>query len=310
MSVDDPVAFGLVQSYARPGGNLTGVTDLSLQLGPKRLELFREMIPGLQRVLFPHDATDTVSAKQLQIYREAAHRLGIELVELALRTQVEAQEALMQSQDPTVQAILSPRQLSLNIPGFVLQAASEQAMATMFNDAFYVERGGLASYGPNIYESGQLAARLVDKIGMRHATRQPTSLDHLMVARGENERHIAAAGVSQGSFCGLRSGGAGAKMPFEIPILPHERGAALVLPAPGMGTSSVSRAGAGGRPVTSRISCSLRVSRASKASTSASSSCRCAFKRRLASSWLSPMILSTSASMAAAVSSLNGLAPP
>jgi hypothetical protein len=39
-----------------------------------------------------------------------------------------------------------------------------------------------------------------------------------MVARGENERHIAAAGVSQGSFCGLRSGGASAKMPFEIPI--------------------------------------------------------------------------------------------
>jgi hypothetical protein len=62
-----------------------------------------------------------------------------------------------------------------------------------------------------------LRQRLIS--GMRHATRQPTSLDHLMVARGENDRHIAAAGVSQGSFCGLRSGGAGAKMPFEIPIL-------------------------------------------------------------------------------------------
>jgi len=162
--VDDPVAFGLVQSYARPGRNLTGVTDLGIQLGPKRLELFREMIPGLQRVLFPYDEADTVSAKELQIYRQAADHLGIEVVEMALRTQAEAQEMLTRSPDETIQAILSPRYLSLNIPGFVLQATSEQGMATMFPQAFYVERGGLASYGPNVWETGRLAARLVDKI--------------------------------------------------------------------------------------------------------------------------------------------------
>lgn len=164
VNVDDPVAFGLVQSYARPGGNLTGVTDLAIQLGPKRLELFREMIPGLQHVLFPYDAADTISVKEFQIYRQAAHVLGIGVVEQALRSQVEAQELLTRSQSPIVQGIVSPRQLALNIPGFVLQATSEQALATMFNEAFYVERGGLASYGPNTYESGQLAARLVDKI--------------------------------------------------------------------------------------------------------------------------------------------------
>jgi putative tryptophan/tyrosine transport system substrate-binding protein len=163
-NVDDPVAFGLVQSYARPGGNLTGVTDLAFQLGPKRLELFRELIPGLQRVLFPYNVTDNVSAKQFQIYREAAHRLGIELVEMVLRTQAEAQEALTRSPNETVQGLLAPHSVSLNIPGFVLQATSEQTIPTMFPHAFYVERGGLASYGPNVYESGRLAARLVDKI--------------------------------------------------------------------------------------------------------------------------------------------------
>jgi putative ABC transport system substrate-binding protein len=163
-NVDDPVAFGLVQSYARPGGNLTGVTDLAFQLGPKRLELFREMIPGLQRVLFPYDVTDSASVKQFQINREAARRLGIELVELTLRTQAEAQELLTRSPDDTIQAILAPRNVSLNIPGFVLQVTSEQTNPTMFPDAFYVERGGLASYGPNLYETGRLAARLVEKI--------------------------------------------------------------------------------------------------------------------------------------------------
>lgn len=141
-NVDDPVAFGLVQSYARPGGNLTGVTDLAFQLGPKRLELFREMIPGLQCVLFPYDVIDNASVKQLQIYREAAHRLGMELVEMALRTQAEAQETLTRSPNETVQGILAPQSLSLNIPGFVLTATSEQAMAAMFTEVFYVERGG------------------------------------------------------------------------------------------------------------------------------------------------------------------------
>jgi len=161
---DDPVAFGLVQSYARPGGNLTGVTDLGLQLGPKRLELFRDMIPGLQRVLFPYDVTDSASVKELQIYRQAAEHLGIEVVEMALRTQAEAQEMLTRSPDTKIQGILTPHSVSLNIPGFVLQATSEQAVATIFSLGFFVERGGLASYGPNDYESGRLAARLVNKI--------------------------------------------------------------------------------------------------------------------------------------------------
>jgi putative ABC transport system substrate-binding protein len=140
------------------------VTDLGLQLGPKRLELFREMIPGLQRVLFPYDVTDSASVKELQIYRQAAEHLGMEVVELTLRTQTEAQEMLTRSPDVKVQGILIPHSGSLNIPGFVLQATSEQAMATMFAHGFFVERGGLASYGPNDYESGRLAARLVDKI--------------------------------------------------------------------------------------------------------------------------------------------------
>jgi putative tryptophan/tyrosine transport system substrate-binding protein len=74
------------------------------------------------------------------------------------------QEALTRSPNETVQGLLAPHSVSLNIPGLVLQATSERAMCTMFPDAFFVERGGLASYGPNFYESGQLAARLVDKI--------------------------------------------------------------------------------------------------------------------------------------------------
>ena len=95
-SVSDPVGMGLVQSFARPGGNITGVTDLSFALGPKRLEVFRDLIPELKRVLFPYDIHDTHSAKMAQAYREAARRLGIVLVERPVRNTEEAQMVLGQ----------------------------------------------------------------------------------------------------------------------------------------------------------------------------------------------------------------------
>ena len=162
--VGDPVGLGLVESLSRPGGNVTGVTDLDLELLPKRLEIFRELIPGLKRVLFPYDASDTYSQAEARIYREAAHHLGIKLVEKAVRTKEEAQATLAQVLKKEVHGILSPRHAFLNIPGLILETASRREIPTMFHTAFYAERGGIASYGPGLYESGRQAARLVDKI--------------------------------------------------------------------------------------------------------------------------------------------------
>ena len=160
----NPVETGLVQSFARPGSNITGVTTLDIELGPKRLEVFRELIPGLHRVLFPYDPADAVAKAALQVYRDAARRLGIVLVEQAVQTPEEAQ-ALTQLHKGEVDGILPPpATTSLNISGFVMEAAAQQAIPTMFNGVFWVERGALASYGPDFYGSGWQAARLVDKI--------------------------------------------------------------------------------------------------------------------------------------------------
>ena len=86
----DPVGLGLIQSFARPGGNITGVTGLYLELSPKRLELFREIVPGLKRVLYLYDAADAAAVTEAKVYREAAHRLGIELIEKSVQTEEEA----------------------------------------------------------------------------------------------------------------------------------------------------------------------------------------------------------------------------
>ena len=164
VGVNDPVGIGLIKSFARPGGNITGVTDLELTLAPKRLEVFHEVVPSLKRVLFPYDPADTYSVTGAKVYRDAARRLGIVLVEKTLRTEEEAQATLIQIQKGEVDGILRPASSSLNIPGFILEAAAKQAIPTMFNGVFMVEQGALASYGPDEYETGRQAARLVDKI--------------------------------------------------------------------------------------------------------------------------------------------------
>ena len=77
----DPIGLGLIKSFARPGGNITGVTDLDLELDGKRLEIFKEMLPGITRVLFPYDKADPFSVAQAKTYRESARSLRIMLIE-------------------------------------------------------------------------------------------------------------------------------------------------------------------------------------------------------------------------------------
>ena len=159
------MGLGLIQSFARPGGNITGVTDLDLELGPKRLELFQEILPGLKRVLFPYDASRCLCRGGGEEHTATPPAASASCWwSRPVRTQEEAQATLAQIQKGEVDGILMPRSLALNIPGFILEAAAQRAIPTMFDGAFWVERGGLASYGPDFHDSGRQAARLVDKI--------------------------------------------------------------------------------------------------------------------------------------------------
>jgi putative ABC transport system substrate-binding protein len=161
----NPVEMGLIQSFARPGGNITGVVTLSVDLGPKRLEVFRELVPGLHRILFPYDPTEASSVAAARGYRDAARHLGLVLVEQPVRTLAEAQATLAQVRKDEVDGIVQPPHIAWNIPGFIVETARQQGIPTMFDDVFWAEQGGgLASYGPETYASGQQAARLVDKI--------------------------------------------------------------------------------------------------------------------------------------------------
>jgi putative ABC transport system substrate-binding protein len=161
----NPVEIGLIESFDRPGGNITGISILDVELGPKRLEVFRDLVPGLHRVLFPYDANDTSSMMAARGYREAARRLGLVLIEQTVQTQAGAQETLTKVRKGEVDGLLVPGSPSLNIPGFIVETARQQGIPTMFHYSFWVDQGaGLASYGSDGYTEGRQAARLVDKI--------------------------------------------------------------------------------------------------------------------------------------------------
>ena len=163
-SLSDPVEAGLIRSFAKPGGNLTGIVDLHLELGPKRLEVFRAMIPGLKRILFLYSAQDAYAATDAKTLSAAARSLGVELVVRAVSTEEQAQAILAGLRRKKIDGVVAPRCCALNLPALILQATSQLRLPMMYESGFWVERGALASYGPNLYASGRMAARLVDKI--------------------------------------------------------------------------------------------------------------------------------------------------
>jgi putative ABC transport system substrate-binding protein len=182
MGGGDPVQGGLVKSFARPGGNVTGVADLELELTSKRTQIFRDIVPGLKRLLFVYDATNPEAVSTLAAHRDAVRALGITLVERPVRSEDEARAALVAARKGQVDGIFAPRDLSLNIPGLILEIAPKSEIPTMFQDSFFVERGGLVSYAANTFEVGRQAARLAEKIlkGARPAdipVEQPTKFD-------------------------------------------------------------------------------------------------------------------------------------
>ena len=164
ISGGDPVAQGVIRSYAKPGGNVTGVTSEELELTPKRLEIFQAAVPGMKRILYVHDATNPYSPREADAYRAAARRLGITLTVKPARTREEVVAVFAQLRKGDTQGFVSPFAVTLNIPGVMIETANRLSLPTMFGDRVYVELGGFASYGPDLYASGRQAARLREKI--------------------------------------------------------------------------------------------------------------------------------------------------
>ena len=187
----DPVGGGLVASLARPGGNVTGLSNQQSDLAGKRLELLREVLPNLRRLAILANVGYTEAVLEVGEVQAAARNFGIEVAKLEIRRAEDiapAFETLQRQADAlyvVVEGLVSANRT--RIITFALAAR----LPMMFNIREYVEAGGLMSYGPNFPDQFRRAADLVDKIlrGGKPAdipVAQPTKFDlivNLITAR-------------------------------------------------------------------------------------------------------------------------------
>jgi putative ABC transport system substrate-binding protein len=160
--VGDPVAAGIVARLAAPGGNLTGVSSLTTELVPKRLETLKKLVPAIRRVWAIYYADDPSSIAAVRKAQEAAPRLGLELLTRPVRTPEELQRAFGAVKPGD--GLLPPDIATMDIPAVMLEASLSARVPAVFPTAFWVNHGALVSYGPAYYAQGVQAARLVAKL--------------------------------------------------------------------------------------------------------------------------------------------------
>jgi putative ABC transport system substrate-binding protein len=179
---NDPVGSGFVASLARPGGNVTGLSLQSTDLAGKRLELLREVVPGLRRLAIMAHVGNPGAVLEMAEVQAAARALGLEVATLEIQGAEDiapAFETLKARADALyieTDALISIHRIRINT------LALAARLPTMHSVRAYVEAGGLMSYGPNYTDLFRRAADHVDKIlrGRRPSeipVEQPTKFD-------------------------------------------------------------------------------------------------------------------------------------
>jgi len=161
----DPVGSGLVKSMAHPGGNITGCSLMTTELGLKRLQLLQEAMPRLKRVALIWNPDTPFHPKVIQDFKAAAPGLSIHLTIISMRS--------LDQLGPTLSAVARARAQALYFiedslyfthRAAILKEASRSRMPVIYMDRGFTEEGGLMSYGPKLGELWHRGAEYVDRI--------------------------------------------------------------------------------------------------------------------------------------------------
>jgi putative tryptophan/tyrosine transport system substrate-binding protein len=181
--IGDPVGTGLVQSLARPGGNVTGLTGFGSDLSGKRLEILKEIAPRVRRiaVIWNPDVADKVL--ELKLMQEPARTMGLELRSIEVRAVADfpaAFESIARARPDGLITLGEP--LTFGQRAAIIEFAQRERLPAMFNWREAVPAGALIAYGPNIVDLYRRAGVYVDKIlrGARPAdlpVEQPTQFE-------------------------------------------------------------------------------------------------------------------------------------
>jgi len=186
-NVDDPVAFGLIDSLGRPGGNITGLTSGA---GPglygKRLELLKESLPRVSRVAVLWNPDDPGSVINVRGMEAPARSLSLKLQLVEMREPNDLEQAFSAMKRERAEALVTILSALVGSQrSRIVDLAVKSRLATMSAESRWTEVGGLMSYGPSYFELWRRAATYVDKIlkGRKPAdlpVEQPTKFDFVI----------------------------------------------------------------------------------------------------------------------------------
>ena len=156
-------SFDFVKSYAKPTGNFTGVTCMSTELSPKRLEIAKQLVPGAKRAAYLHNPNQ--GATGLALTQKAASSLGIKIEPVEIRSSAELEKALsaIAAQRPDV-LMVYPDSVTAQHRKEIADFALAQRLPAVYAYREFADAGGLVSYGSTLNELAERAAELVAKI--------------------------------------------------------------------------------------------------------------------------------------------------
>ena len=158
-------ALGVVESLARPGGNVTGLSAFTTELAGKRMEFAKELLPGTVRVGFFHNMSNPVAPPQWEQTQIAARQLGIEAELLDVRNGGEVGRAIEAAVSKGIDALLVGNDGVTQENRFlIVDLAARKRLPTVYGSKEFVEAGGLISYAVSYQQLYFRAARFVDKI--------------------------------------------------------------------------------------------------------------------------------------------------
>jgi len=184
--IADAVGAGLITNLARPDGNVTGLTSISAELGGKRLELLKGVVPKASRVAVLHDPADRSNVLILKELQAAAPALGLTLQPLEVQGPGEFEGAFIAMSRERADALFgAPGVLTFEHRKTVVALAAKSRIPTLWGHRQFVDVGGLMSYAVNFYDQCRRAATYVDQIlkGSKPAdlpVEQPTKFEFIL----------------------------------------------------------------------------------------------------------------------------------
>jgi putative ABC transport system substrate-binding protein len=193
----DPIGTGLVEGLGRPGGNVTGVTEVSTELSAKRLQLLKEAVPAIVRVAVLWNAADRAMNLRYREIETAAKGMQILIRSIEVREpeDFDLAFAAMRGDRPDAMFMVSDALIGLNRKR-IIEFAAQTQLPAVYEYRELVDDGGLMSYGPNLRELFARAAYYIDKIlkGAKPAElpmEQPTKFELIINLKTANSLGLA-----------------------------------------------------------------------------------------------------------------------